>query len=208
MNTPYPTFKGNESAEVNRLGTGYKYRINSMGLRGPELDLSKPSMIVLGGSNVFGLENQEEDIYVSLLAKHFDLQLINLSRHAAAPDTCFRIFQDWADICTNVKKVYYFEPPPGRIELLVERHAEKFNPGIHGVNSRKSFMLEWYGSDYNTILNYQKNWLAIEYICAKKDWEFIGLKEEEIVCSVDHAPDGVHMGPKSHKKTFQKIVML
>ena len=205
MHTPYPNYKGQVRYEIGKSITGdIPYNINSMGTRGPEIDLGAPSVITLGGSNVFGVGNYEKDIWPQLLANHLDLQLVNLARSAAAPDTCFRMISQWVRLCKNIKYVIYFEPPPGRFEILKHNYQDLYDPGIY--SAQNTIIDQWFATDQNTDLNYMKNMLAIEALCKQNDISFYGCKEPDFILSIDHAADGIHMGTKSHKKTFEKIL--
>ena len=207
MHSPYPNYKGQVRYDIGKLKPGgIPYSINSMGSRGPEIDFDAPSVITLGGSNVFGLGILQEDIWPQLLADHLNLQLINLSRAAAAPDTCFRILNDWLNVCKDVRQLIYMEPPPFRHEVLKTEYANRYNPGIYSIQS--PIIEQWFATDENNYLNYLKNKLAIIKLCEQNNISYLIELETDFIVPVDFGLDGAHLGVKSHKKIFEKIIAL
>lgn len=128
------------SSNVRKLGKEWEwygvdidYNFNSMGYRSknPE-DLDDNYLLAFGCSYTEGIGLNEEDIYISKLSKHFNLDLLNLSHGGQGIDYCFYNTINYINkMKKKPKLVVYQWPFETRKSFL---YAEKISPFNFGTD--------------------------------------------------------------------------
>lgn len=157
------------------------YKFNSYGFRCDEFT-DEPTLMALGCSNTLGQGIPVEHTWSKILSQHAGLRCANLAQAGGSPDTAFRMCSRWIDII-KPKVVAYLEPPPYRTELLHYKQGAK-NLSVGNYNSVKEeyskFYNLWIMENSNYLLNYEKNKLAIKYLCYERNIKFITRNDESL----------------------------
>lgn len=184
------------------------YNINSQGFRGKEFE--NIDVITLGCSITFGVGLHESDAWPNVLGNLINKNVANLSKAGASADTCFRFASHWIPKL-KPQIVIYLQPPQGRFEIL-RKDLNQRNQGHFSVN-RKNYSHEeyitfksWHNNPLNNDLNYQKNSLAIEQLCAKHNAKFLMYDSADWDLTDNTAFDNKHPGVQQHKAFANFIV--
>ena len=135
---------------------GVEVRINSLGCRGPEPDLNKETILVLGGSQTMGWGVPETNTFSSLLERYQKKQVLNCGVGNYNLNSQIKILQRLKNKLKIKKVIYqYFVNDIEVIEL-------NRNSFIFKNSYLASFMYEKvkslsYESDFNTLGDYYLN---------------------------------------------------
>lgn len=184
------------------------YVFNSHGFRSDEFD--GDGAMFLGCSFTFGVGMNWERTWAYRVAKQLNLRCWNLGIGGGSNDTAFRLGSYWIPKL-QPKHVFYLRTQPARFELLTEVNQLQFLPNSSPDKKYQPFADQWMGCDLNTMLNEQKNLLALQQICAThniplytasimdKYWSFV---------DTDCARDIIHLGPKWNEVTANHFIRM
>jgi len=213
-----------------------EYKVNLHGCRSKNFSEIKDKDVIvgIGSSTTFGTGLYQEDTWIHKLADVLDCEYVNLS----APN-CSTFIQSL--LCTeyileeftNVKGVFLFTPPPGRLDLVKFKYVSDMNKDIKDRNIRitgiKSFIKEFLTSK-RKFSNLEKNFalsafyssffqslhdiLLLKYKCESKKIPF-----HEIDSALFDPPDNgmnfkgfardlIHNGSRYHTDLFKTFLQM
>ena len=179
------------------------YKINEHGFRTHSMEnIKDPCWLALGCSNTFGMGNPEDARWSNLLEKTYNTKIYNLGAPGGGPDTVFRLALGWIDII-KPEKILVLWPPIWRKDLIFEDDNKKAVRSFQGKgvlqDSGNYFLRTYFLHDENSIINFEKNNLALQQLCNKKNIELITLHaplERNKENIKEFARDGKHLGKK------------
>jgi hypothetical protein len=173
----------------------FTYTFNSHGFRCEEFS-DKQSIMFLGCSITCGVGLPLESIWSTMVANQLKLHNANLSVSAGSLDTAFRMCHGWIDKI-NPKLIILMKPPSIRIELVTNNRVYNVNPSIKEFDDLYKI---WTIDDNNSYFNSEKNLLAIELLCLKRNIPFHVVDSFDLInSSSSRARDLMHPGVESHK---------
>ena len=182
------------------------YQFNSQGFRCNEFDQSL-GVITLGCSFTMGIGLHLEDVWPSVVAKHFGWSCWNLGVGGCSFDTCFRILHNYIGQL-NAKYVLVAAPSKDRFEFFTNRGLDNF------MSSQITHPIQkyWYDNDANGELNFYKNSLAIQQLCRQHGKKCIIRHVDTVLYKHEDdtgwpaARDLQHAGAKSQKRCAQYYI--
>jgi hypothetical protein len=176
------------------LDLSIEYKFNSNGFRCDEFDDS-PSFMALGCSHTFGLGLSEKFTWPFIVSKELGLKNQNISMGGGSNDSCFRFAFQYIPLL-NPKIVCLLAPDEYRFELIendekIHRYLPEFE------DNHTDFYQKWITGRSNAYFNFQKNFMAIENICNKKEIKFLWLSWRDLK-KIDLARDLRHRGKISN----------
>lgn len=107
------------------------YTLNKYGFRShydfDKFDRPKNTWLALGCSKTFGLGLPKQELYTSLLEKHFDCKIINLGIPGGSLDSCYRVCKLWFNVL-NPNFVLIQKPHKSRREVLQDNGMQILGP--------------------------------------------------------------------------------
>lgn len=162
-----------------------KYRHNSLGFRGDEVDFSIPFDMYLGCSFTYGVGLHEKHIWPYLVAKEINYQnYINTGMPGTGIEIWFSNFKTLLNR-GQVRKLFAFIPIHPRIEVPFEEFEHSLTAMPANINTQglkypdKKNIFRYYlvnqlsDMDY-TIDKYLQTVYAIKYLCEVNNIEFYG----------------------------------
>jgi hypothetical protein len=193
--------KYDELSQNNWIDSHFTYKFNSLGFRSEEFN-SDPSIMFLGCSYTFGIGLPVDKIYPSLVSQTLNLRCVNLGVPGGSSDTAFRLCHGYIDKI-NPKIVVFMTPPGVRFELV--NNYQPFN--ISATSPHTSIYKFWAVDDNNDYFNKEKNLLAIESLCSKRNIKFINVNYD-VIPMITYARELCHPGIDSHKIGADHILSL
>jgi hypothetical protein len=186
------------------------YKFNSNGFRSDEFDSSSDSILFLGCSLTFGTGLCIEDTYNYLIAKSLNLKFFNLGLGGSSNDTAFRLGYHYIPLL-KPKVVVLASPEITRLELCNNGEIFYYRPQLTNYQMDR-FYKKWISDDTNSLLNCQKNSLAIEGLCLKLGIKFHYFNAPDLflhkdIVHEDYARDLIHPGVKTHHSVYKKIML-
>lgn len=223
--------------------TSITYKFNSEGFRSDEFNLNseRDSVVFLGCSFTMGVGIPFEDSWTYRVSRELNLRCYNLGVGGTSADGCFRLARHWIPIL-KPKYVCLLTPALGRMELLDETDIHGFLPmrlvplemreklyratkiiknsgkkDSHSYVESNTFYETWITNEINTVLNREKNQLAIQQICEKNNVCFFQLTTEETgpifnpkgfnkKSLTEKARDLIHPGREWNKQLSEKFL--
>jgi hypothetical protein len=187
----------------------FTYRFNNDGFRSNEFDSNKKSILFLGCSLTFGTGLPIEETYGYKVADNLGLEFYNLGLGGSSNDTAYRLSSYYIPRL-NPKIVILANPEITRLELCNGQQIFYYRAQMKYYQI-DSFYKKWISDDINSILNYQKNTLAIENLCLKNNIKFINFDApkwflEDFIEKDDYARDLIHPGVKTHYHVYKKLI--
>lgn len=186
--------------------TSISYQYNSDGFRCSEFN-DQPTYLALGCSFTEGVGLSSEQTWSNILSKEIGCSILNLGVGGAGLDLCFRILDYYIDKL-NVLGVCLLEPDPARYEVFVNSIPDTLS-AVANITNNTNWYLQWVTEDSNVYYNSLKNIYAMQYLCKKKNIDFISLKHNGYGVANDVARDLLHSGPKTHQciaNAFKTII--
>lgn len=202
--------KNNKQQLINNdwLDKEIHYDINSLGFRGPEFNLS-PSIMFLGCSHVFGVGICYNETWPYILSQELNLQCLNLGTNGSSNDTAFRMAYSYIPKY-NPTIVVLLSPNESRLEIIDGNYPYRLQPRWHKLESKnrwRHFYHDWIVNDTNTLLNKEKNIMAISKICSDNNIKFVKFDASSFEF-LDYGRDLLHYGRLSNKNIARKFLKL
>lgn len=163
-------------AQLERFGfdkpDAITYDMNKKGFRADEFD-NRPGFIALGCSFTCGIGLPIDQVWPSIVGQSTGLVPWNLGIGGCGLDTCFRMLYNYIDQL-NVKFVMLLTPDRDRFEIhklgtpCMAMHNSPHPDSV--INDIKKF---WFSDEQNTAVNFNKNLLAIQQLCASRQIKLI-----------------------------------
>lgn len=214
--------------KYNWIDRDITYNFNAHGFRCEEFT-DNPSIMFLGCSHTVGIGLPLESTWAHIVSENLNLQNVNLGLGGGSADSSFRMCLSYIDKI-KPKVICYLQPPEDRYELL-RTHNSNFNTiggwacGTWDLDGgdrfQKKLFKYWSLSESNSIINAEKNNLAIKQLCYERkiklcsftsnDFSEISLvtKDEERINEkliLFTARDLSHLGEKTNR-VFADIVI-
>lgn len=189
----------------------FTYRFNSHGFRADEFS-NDPSIMFLGCSMTMGVGMELENTWAHMVARDLGLKNHNLGIGGSSNDGCFRMFAHWY-LRYPPKIVVHYSPPLERMEVLdVNGRINQFLPWH--PRPRLELYNMWMSFHMNPKLNYQKNSLAIEKLCADAGIRYIALHHHQSFLieegfeydENDWGRDLLHPGVMWHRNMHKRVM--
>lgn len=190
--------------ESGWLDRKVEYSFNSLGFRSEEFDDSKKAVVFLGGSEVIGTGVPIKDAFPELVAAKLKMKCYNLAQSGAANDTTYRMASYWLPKL-KPKLVVMLSPPPFRIEVIDAFQDQPITFYVPQFYAKDPFFKTWLSCDDNSLLNEEKNKLAVQHICKANKIKLISSEDTDFE-QLDYARDFIHKGMQSHAVFAQQIL--
>lgn len=182
------------------------YTFNEHGFRCPSFE-NKPSIMFLGCSHTLGIGINIEDTWGHLVSKELNLRCINLGQGGGTNDTAFRLGYHWIPKL-KPKIVFLLQPDSSRIEIISRsRNIQFLSTGQKIPVQWQRWYNDWLLVDSNSVLNFQKNTLALSEICKQNRAKFRYVSSDDIP-QWDKARDLAHDGVISNSKFVTLVLSL
>lgn len=189
----------------------FNYKFNSLGFRCDEFT-NNPCIMFLGCSNTVGTGLPQENIWPELLSKKMNMQCANLGISGGSLDTSFRLCHGYIDRINP--KIVVLLPSNGiRCEFVSNMGLENLGAWVfdthYGVEDSqyKNFYRMWSVDNNNDFFNREKNILAIESLCVKRNIKFVLAQQDALDTPGSFARDLQHYGIEAHKSFADKILL-
>ena len=176
------------------------YQINSEGFRTPEFDPSKKRFMALGCSFTSGVGLPIDAVWPTLLSIDLGIEVDNLGVGGASNGLIFRIARHWIPI---------LKPQFVVVQQTLSTRFELLDDYGHGQISSAHYQVElmppnWWASDFNGLIDADRNELAIRYICSELNIPLYFLPYHEFEKAIirkiqDRARDTMHPGKKTQR---------
>lgn len=186
------------ASKLKKLGfndRNVKYNFNSYGFRCNEF-VAQNNIVFLGCSLTLGIGINLENTFSQTIANKLNLNNCNLALGGGSNDAMFRIAYHWLPRL-KPDVVVCFAPTKERSEIFMNNRHESLMATMPRNNS---WYMNYLKEDKNFLINYQKNKMAIEYLCEKINSKllFLHVEDWEFDYRKDLARDLLHPGVKSH----------
>lgn len=185
----------------NWIDKNFTYQFNSLGFRSEEFT-TDPSIMFLGCSFTSGVGLPIEYIFPEIVAKNLNLKCANLGVAGGSSDCAFRLCHGYIDKI-NPKIIVFMTPPHIRFELVTNKKIQELGVWV----SENPFYKEWTIDNNNDYFNHEKNLLAIQAMCIKRNIKLIHIDSFKVESS-SLARDLEHPGIDSHKIVADHILSL
>jgi len=182
------------------------YTFNEHGFRCPSFE-DTPSIMFLGCSHTLGIGINIEDTWGHLVSKELNLRCINLGQGGGTNDTAFRLGYHWIPKL-KPKIVFLLQPESSRIEIISRSQNIQFlSIGQKIPVQWQRWYNDWLLVDSNSVLNFQKNTLALTEICKQNRAKFRYVSSDDMP-QCDKARDLAHDGVISNSKFVTSVLSL
>ena len=197
--------------EKNWADTTIEYKFNNFGFRCDDFD-ETDCIVTLGCSYTFGTGLPIEDTFAQNVADNYKLKNYNLAVPGAANSTCFRLAYKWLSIL-KPKYVVVAHPHRTRLALQKQNGVEIHLKASHIHDREAAPYRAWYKTfvlnDNNVLLDYEKNTMAIKYLCQTNNIPLINFEIEDYLPdekTKDYARDLLHYGVKTQKRISNMVI--
>tara|TARA_R110000823_G_scaffold70028_1_gene161814 strand:+ start:262 stop:981 length:720 start_codon:yes stop_codon:yes gene_type:complete len=182
-----------------------EYKFNSHGFRTHEFR-SQKNIIALGCSFTVGTGLEQKQIWPSLLENYLNIPVYNLGVFGNSLDGCYRLLKHYIKELKPMMVVVC--EPPSRFEIKVSDNEstdmfETIFPFHKIAKEYSNWTKDWFGNDFNSEIQREKNLAAIEVLCRSVNIPFYIFPE---LTAHDAARDFMHNGPISHQKAFEDFI--
>lgn len=187
------------------------YKFNSQGFRSEEFS-DQPGFIALGCSFTLGMGVPYLQTWPQIIADHLGLPAWNLGQGGGSMDTCWRLLNHWLAILPT-EFVCLLRPTSDRFEFYLDQQKPcMFLPSQHDTHAIQKY---WYDDLRNSETNFEKNHMALSYLCAMHGKKMYWLDLEQAMWNLPHrepwplARDMLHVGFDSHEhcaKMFLRLI--
>lgn len=114
-----------------------EYKVNLQGCRSKNFSEIKDKNVIIGiGCSItFGVGLNQQDTWIHKLAEALDCEYVNISAPGCSTFVQSLLCTEYIlEEFTNVKGVYLFTPPPGRLDLIGFEHVSDMDKDIKNRN--------------------------------------------------------------------------
>ena len=185
--------------------TVIEYKFNQNCFRTDEFDNSSRIMI-LGCSFTIGVGLHLNQTWPERFSKLTGNLIWNLATGSASMDTCYRVLKHYLPYL-NVNTVIMCDPGNNgndRFELWTNHNgAESVITVLNPDQDNGQYCKDWFSSDKNATIQYEKNLDAMQNVCTKSGVRFMHFHRYDASKKYyNHVPDKSrclkHLGPNSH----------
>ena len=194
--------------------TNVKYKYNTHGFRGDELEYSSDkSILFLGCSHTFGTGINHEDTMAYLVSKSLGYKCYNLSLIGGSINLLFSYAYHWIpklkpDIVVLMQphelRIGWYDGlkcPDAKAESDIGSWINLSPNNVKTLfQNALEFYMSWSSRTINTTLNMESNTLAIKQLCYENNAKCYTFSSEELFKSnkVDDARDLLHAGKQTN----------
>jgi len=195
MHTKQDNANRRKIKNLNFNSENVKYKFNDYGFRCDNFKTNN-NIVFLGCSLTLGTGINLENTFSQTIADKLKLNNCNLALAGGSNDSMFRIAYHWLPQL-NPDVVVCFAPTKERSEFFIDNRHENLM-ATHTKNN--SWYMNYLKEDNNFKVNYQKNKMAIEHLCAQVNAKllFLHVEDWEFDYRNDLARDLMHPGVNSH----------
>lgn len=193
------------------VNTTIEYKYNSQGFRCDEFE-DTDCIVTLGCSYTFGTGLPNNDTFAQRVADYYSLKNYNLGLPGSSNASCFRMAYRWIPIL-KPKFVVFAQPHRERISIQQENGYEMHIKASHIFEHHLKPYRPWYKmfieNDTNVLLEYEKNTMAVKYICQTNNIPLINFEIEDYLPNektIDYARDLLHYGNKTQQRLTDMII--
>jgi len=182
------------------------YKFNNYGFRSNEFS-HDPNIMFLGCSHTCGIGIPVEHTWANIVSKTLGLKNFNLGIGSSSNDTAFRLAQHWIPQLTP-SIVMFLSTDRSRFELHNRNQIENYGPWQEASWDNQVIPWKiWISNDTNGDMNYLKNKLAIEQVCAQHNIKFLHIDRHSIKFNEhDLARDLAHGGIKYNQAIAEQFL--
>lgn len=200
-------YKKHELEKYNWLNQKFTYKFNSSGFRSDEFS-NDEGIVFLGCSFTIGIGLPLETTYPYLISKSLKLKCYNLGIGGGSNDTAFRLAYHYLPKL-KTKLVVFRVCPEHRIELIDRQNQiVQLFPNycfVYKKDSYAGFYETFISNPSNTILNQDKNLLAISMLCHSLGIKLVVIHQNDM-SYFDYARDLAHPGVESNLSWSKKML--
>ena len=181
-----------------------EYQFDDLGFRKQLKNNFEKDILFLGCSFTFGVGINYEDSFTNIVADASGMNNVNWAVPGSSNDTAFRLCQQYLQKKTP-SMVILNSPSPYRLELFSEYDGESRSHNITShqrqgeppLGSNFECPIEFFDERFS-LLNREKNILAMEMLCSKNKIKFLHLNAEDMML-IDFGRDLAHPGVRSNQ---------
>jgi hypothetical protein len=201
-------FKNNHSKleKYGWINAPITYKFNNYGFRSDEFS-HDPNIMFLGCSHTCGIGISVEHTWANIVSKTVGLKNFNLGIGGSSNDTAFRLAQHWIpQLIPSI--VMFLSADHSRFELHNGNQIKNYGAGQDFGNGDQVIPWKiWISNDTNGDMNYLKNTLAIEQVCAQHSIKFLHIEQGTIrFHEHDLARDLVHGGIECNQSIAEQFL--
>ena len=182
------------------------YKFNEYGFRAESFNSKAPDGLVVGCSYTAGEGLPLDNIYTTYVSRKMGINLYNLGVCGASNGLMFRLVRYWLPIL-KPKFVIVQTTHAHRFELInQDNHSGIISPANQTITHGDLFKNWWY-NDLNSLVDKDRNTLAIRYVCHELDIPLFLIDVEDFRNPAQGlARDLLHSGPRSHQTVAQNLI--
>ena len=200
-----------ELEENGWLGRKIEYQFDDLGFRKQLKNNFEKDILFLGCSYTFGVGINYEDSFTNIVADTLGMNNVNWAIPGSSNDTAFRLCKEYLQEKTPAM-VILISPSPYRLELFAEHDGESQSHNIISLQRQGEPPLggnfecpmEFFDERFS-LLNREKNTLAMEMLCSKNKIKFLHLNAEDMMIE-DLGRDLAHPGVRSNRAFADMIL--
>lgn len=185
-----------------------QYQFNEVGFRThPVTQFQQDAILVLGDSFTLGLGNHATDRFSNIIEQTLDHQVLNFSLNGASNDWISRKLEQLLILFNPRAIVLHYTFSHRRERPLLDWHDDERTECEPYYSSEENYQ-NWQ-NNFTKICNLAKNIkLVHSFIPNWHDRPVSYVNSIPPVKQIDHARDGFHYGPQTHRLVAEKITNL
>jgi hypothetical protein len=185
--------------------TKLTYKFNSQGFRSREINLDSQGIAVFGCSFTAGIGLPDYELYHYYLGNQIKLPVDNFGVLGASNGLMFRLAQYWLPVLKPhavVLQTTFKE----RFEIVNQDNVSNvMSPQWKEITTQSAFR-NWWFTDTNSIVDQQRNELAIRHLCHQLDIPIFVIDVEDFRNPVNGlSRDLDHSGPLNHQQVADNL---
>lgn len=198
-----------------------EYRTNKFNLRGPDIDITKPTDIYLGCSDTYGISQFEEKTWPHLVSTSIGTQYLNCGFPGGSMDNCYLVLKVISNY-VKINRVFLLSPSPYRGQIYYRAsdavRMMQIGPNFHKVYTKSKEMSQFaelvfqkvYSCEESIMVNFEKNLDGIKHIVSQNKAKLYhtfnpslplsGIEIDIETNSKDRARDLRHYGEQFQKQ--------
>ena len=192
--------------EYGWIDNHFTYKFNSEGFRCGEFTTSD-AIVFLGCSFTMGIGLPKDKTFASIVSDRLELECYNLGIGGSSNDTAFRLARYWVPHL-RPRIVILMSPSHYRLEVKDKHRYKNLIPSSTRFPKHTDPWYEdWILQEPNSILNQEKNHLAIAQICYLNNIKFLYFDvNDHFFDPLDFARDLSHVGILTQQKCAEHVL--